>query len=198
MSAITVDRNNDHVLFNALVHQYNESVTFWKTLSGTPTIASNKVRLTSASIASISSYLYFQARFVINLPVEPAASQNKFWGFAPFPGSNNGKIGFVIDGTTFKVVAYDDDANVVLEQVLTFDSSWDAADTVWEITVSQAGIYFGVNGTVLAKADVASYSTRGSTNKRVSTFPGFIYILNGNADNMDFSSLLLRNIAKYN
>lgn len=191
MPSVIIQRKNDHVIYNAAIHGYNTNVSFWKTLSGTPAISSSKLRLTSASVASLLSYLNFQARFVVNLPVEPAALQDKFWGFAPFPGANNGKVGFLISGTTFKAVAYDNDGNAVLDQTLTFDPAWDAADTVWEITVNTSGVFLGVNGTVLAKADVASFSTRGSTQKRISTFPGFIYISNGNADNMDVSSVLI-------
>jgi len=191
MSSVIIQRKNDHVIYNAAIHGYNTNVSFWKTLSGTPAISSSKLRFSSASAASLISYLNFQARFVVNLPVEPAASQDKFWGFAPFPGANNGKVGFLISGTTFKAVAYDNDGNAVLDQTLTFDPAWDAADTVWEITVNTSGVYLGVNGTVLANADVAGFTIRGSTQKRISTYPCFIYISNGNADNMDVSSVLI-------
>ena len=189
------NRTNEYALWHAAVHGYNADMTFWKTLTGLPTIASSKLRLNSASSVSLAAFLECQVRITLNTPVAPTSGQDKFWGLSPLPGANNGKIGFLTSGATFKAIAYDNAGNAIIDQTITWDATWHAADTVWEITSNRSGIFLAVNGVVIAKGDVAGYSVRGTTNYRAPSFPGFVHIVNGNADNMDVSSVIIMGVA---
>ena len=67
-----------HFLYDPQIYGYSDS--FFTTISGTPSISANKVRLTSASILTNGEYCLGEFDFMMSIPVAPVAGQSKKWG----------------------------------------------------------------------------------------------------------------------
>jgi len=184
----------DGYIYDVVIKQFDTN--FFKQISGTTTVASNKLRFTSASAASYLLHEYCQrATFKINVPVKPTAGDSRRWGFySPAASATQGGIFFDITGDVFSVVVIDDAGTSTSKTLTWTDATFSAHDILFEIEWEPSIVRVYVNGSI-----VATFApTQSADNVTVSNIPSLplpIYINNGNADNMDVSYFLVRKAA---
>lgn len=154
------------------------STGFWKSLTGTPAIVSNKLRLNADEIASYYQILFGKIDFAVNVPTTPSAGEAKKIGFLNPGAPTLGSAYFEIAGAVFKAVSYDDDGNAETT-VLTWDG--EASEQVFTIEWDRGHIIFSRAGTV-----VAIHKTR------VGKIPQAIYLINSDADDTDVGYVLVK------
>lgn len=168
--------------YDPVIRGYDSS--FWKTISGTPAISSNKVRLSAATIASYTQFKFGDFKFTVNVPSTPSAGEAKKIGLLLPAAPTIGSAYFRINGAVFTAVSYDDDGNA--ETTTLTWSSYETLDTIFGIEWEKDYVIFKINGTV-----VASHQTR------VGQSPLPMYITNADADNTDVSYLTIKETAQY-
>lgn len=158
--------------------------SFWKTLSGTPSVSSNKLRLTSAAITSYTQFKYGTFRFAVNVPTTPSAGEAKKWGLLAPSAATVGAAYFEITGATFRAVSYDE-SGTAQTTTITWDS-WETVETIFEIEWEKDFVIFKVAGTA-----VATHQTR------VGNVPLPLYLINSDADNTDTGYITIKETAQY-
>ena len=155
--------------------------SYWKTLTGTPSVASNKLRLNAEECASYRQHLYGTFTFAINVPTTPSAGEAKKWGLLNPACPTLGSIYFEIVGAVFRVISRDNDGTAE-----TTVATWDgeAAETLFKIEWERDNIVFSLGGTVLA-----CHKTR------VGSVPLALYLINEDADNTDTGYIEVRDTA---
>src|SRR3972149_5269962 len=102
-----IDRDKrDGYTYDVVIKQYD--TTFWKPTTGTPTVASNKLRLTSAAVASYLQHAYGDYEFALNVPTTPSSGEGKHWGLRSPATDSLGAAYFEIAGAVFTAVSVDD------------------------------------------------------------------------------------------
>ena len=167
-------------LLNSLSYDpalYGIDDSFWKVITGTPAVASDKIRLTSAALKTYRTFRYGGYRMTVNVPVAPVAGQAKEWGI------ENAALGeaarFEIAEDVFKAVTVDKDGNSTTTPI-TWLAGWHTNDILYEIVWREDYVQFLVAGTIVATHEKAD-------NRPI--FPMNLYIVNGDADNLDLASL---------
>lgn len=170
----------DTVIYDVKMRGYDRS--FWKTLTGDPSIVANKLRLNAEEAASYYQFLFGIFEFAVNVPAAPTAGDARKIGLINPSAPTRGSIYFEIVGDVFRAVSYDDDGTVQ-RTVLTW--SGDGAEQVFKIEWERDYIVFSLAGTA-----VANHKTR------IGKIPHALYLNNGNADNMDTGYLLVKEAGK--
>lgn len=158
--------------------------SFWKTISGTPSVASNAIRLTSAAIASYTQFKYGIVQFIVTVPTTPSAGEAKKIGLLLPAAPTLASAYFEIAGSIFKVVSHDDLGNAQSTTI-----TWSAYETVattYEIEWEKSYVIFKINGVV-----VATHQTR------VGTMALPLYLINSDADNTDTTCVIIKETAQY-
>lgn len=198
MNAI-IDRQNESFVYDPSVDGYNAVVTFWKTYSGSdPTIVSSKLRINGSKIVSYSYYRYLESEFVLNIPAVPTAGDNRSWGFEIPNLGNRGRIAFKIVDDVFSAVVYNAAGTAIITQTIPWNQNgetWNGAATKYGIRVTPSGVYFLINGIIYAKAAMQGLTVKTSTTNNLSDLPLRVCISNSNADNVDATAIILKNIA---
>jgi len=153
-------------------------LSFWKKVSGTPAIASNKIRISEDTIASYYQFLYGTFDFAINVPTTPSAGEAKKFGLLNPAASTIGSIYFEIVGAVFRVVSYNDSGTA---ETTTGTWSGEATEQIFKIEWSKTNIVFSLGGTVVACHKTA-----------VGTVPQALYLINEDADNTDIGYVLVK------
>lgn len=188
MADVYIVGDNVNFTYDPQIAQYD--TTFWRSVTGTPAISTTFLRFTSARAASFSQYRYGDIEFTLTIPAVPTASDVRAWGFSCPNLGNRGRIEFQIVDTVFSVVAYDNAGNVEISQAITWDAAWTATAVRYRIQWGKEGIKFLINDTVVAKGE-----NRGnSVNPEVPDIAQALHIRNGNADNMDMTAIVVRNV----
>jgi len=170
----------DMVIYDVKMRGYDRS--FWKALTGTPTIVANKLRLNAQETASYYQFLFGTFEFAVNVPAVPTAGDARKIGLINPSAPTKGSIYFEITGTTFRAVSYDDNGNVE-RTVLTW--SGDGAEQIFKIEWEKDYIVFSLAGVALA-----------NHKSRIGKTPHALYLINGNADNMDSGYFLVKETGK--
>ena len=166
-------------IYDVVVRQLDTS--FWKYITGTPTIASNKIRLNADTIASYYQVLFGKIDFAVNVPTTPSAGEAKKIGFLNPAAPTLGSAYFEIVGAVFRAVSYDDDGTA---ETTTLTWSGEASEQVFTIEWDRGHVIFSLAGTV-----VATHKTR------VGKIPQAIYLINADADNTDVGYVLVKDAA---
>jgi len=170
----------DTVIYDVKMRGYDRS--FWKTLTGTPSIAANKLRLNVEETASYYQFLFGTFEFAVNVPTVPTIGDARKIGLINPSSPTRGSIYFEIAGTIFRAVSYDDDGNVETT-VLTW--SGDGAEQIFKIEWEKDYIVFSLAGVA-----VANHKTR------IGRIPHALYLINGNADSLDTGYFLVKETGK--
>src|SRR4029077_11207968 len=102
---IHLDKREGYI-YDPVVKQYD--TTFWKTMTGTPTVSSNKLRYNAAASASYLLHMFADIEFMVNVPVKPTSGDVRQWGLKNQAETARGAIYFDITDTTFSIKAIDD------------------------------------------------------------------------------------------
>lgn len=130
--------------------------TLWKTVTGTPTVSSNKLRLTQAAIAHYGDCLRGETMMRLNIPEVPTADDVRTFGFASLNG--NSGVTFDIIDTYFVATAYKNGAQM-RSLPLVFAAGWEDTDTDFKIMWEAGLARFFVNGVEMAVlSDGITYS----------------------------------------
>lgn len=167
-------------IYDILLRAYDSS--FWKTLAGTPSIASNKIRLNADTCASYYQIIKGKIDIPVNVPNTPSGSEARKWGLLNAGDPTKGSMYFEIAATVFKAVSYDNDGNVQTT-ILTFADA--ASEKIYGIEWGDDYINFLKEGVV-----VATHTTR------VGSLAQAIYLHNAESDNLDFGSIKVKEAGK--
>lgn len=168
------------VMYDVEMRGYDRS--FWKTLAGTPSVVSNKIRFTSAEGASWYQFLFGTIEFAVNVPAVPTGGDARKIGLINASAPTRGSVYFEVTGTTFRAVSYDDEGNVQ-----TTDLTWSGEGVEQEFKIEWEESYIVFS---LAGVAVANHLTR------IGKIPQALYFNNGNADNMDVGYCLVKETGK--
>ena len=172
-----------HFLYDPQVYGYSDS--FFKTLSGVPSIAANKIRLSAASVVTASEFCLGEYEFMITVPVAPVAAQLKTWGLYANALAYKNDIYFSISGANFTAVSYNSDGTAFESTPITWDAAWTAAAAEYKIKWFKEKVEFYVND-----IKVASHTT--SVPNELTPVP--VHVYNFNADNLDVSYIRFANV----
>ncbi len=149
--------------------------TYWAAITGTLTVASNKLRFNTDHHASFIQHIFGRFTLAVNIPTRPATNDNKIWGLRNPGAALRGGIFFEISDTTFRVVSFDNYGDTSETTNLTWDSdSFDGAEINYGINWERDQIKFLIGDTVVATHTAS-----------IGTLPLSIDIDNQDADNMD-------------
>ena len=162
---------------------------FWKTISGSPAVSSNKIRLNAAEIATHSFYEGGVYRFNVTVPAAPTSGDSRAWGLKTPAFGNRSRIEFNISGAVFTVVFYDKDGTAASSKTITWDAAWTNAAAVYEIRVAEQTIEWWINN-----VRVHQYAFNIAPNRKRMTEPAAIHVVNSNADNMDITYIVVRDV----
>ncbi len=167
----------DGYIYDVVIKQLDS--TFWKTTAGSPSIASNKLRVSAAAIASYLLHKFGDYEFAITVPTTPSSGEAKHWGLRSPAEDDIGGAYFEIAGAVFTAVTLDDGGN---KQTTTLTwSSYQAAETKFRIIWDADRVIFMIDGTI-----VATHTTRVPSN----ALP--LRLVNVDADNTDTGYFLVR------
>jgi hypothetical protein len=152
--------------------------------TGTPSISSSKLRLTSAGVQTYEDFQFGHLAMVFNIPTTPSGTEAKQWGFKSSGFGTRGSAYFDIAATVFSCKSYDDNGTAESTTVA-WTSGWENAATEYRIIWTPEVIRFYVADTL-----VATHKTR------IGFTPQSIYFNNADADNCDLSYVSLVNIGK--
>ena len=169
----------DGLIYDVIIKGYD--LGFFKATTGTPTVSSNKLRLTSASVSTYLLFKYGDYEFGLNVPTTPSAGEAKTWGLRA-PGTDTlGAAYFEITGATFRAVTKD--RSTTKTTTLTW-SAYENAETLFRIVWEPDRIQFLIAGVVVATHGV-----------NLPEGPLPIRITNGDADNTDLGYIAVRQAA---
>jgi len=158
--------------------------SFWKAISGTVTVVSNKLRFNADALGSYTQFLFGKFEFAVNVPTTPSTGEAKKWGLLNPSDATAGSAYFEIVGAVFNAVSYDNDGTVETTAI-TWDS-WETAETSFEIQWERGWVIFLVDGTV-----VATHKTS------VGTLAQGLYIINADSDNTDVGFIKVKDTSMY-
>lgn len=150
MADVHIVRDGDVLHYDPSVDGYPSTV--WSTVSGSPSVNNNDVLvINSAEIVGISGVTLSELTLDLNIPSDPSGGDTRSWGFQSPQDGNEARIEFVIDGDTFKVLGYDEGGNNLFDKKAIWDSAWSGSFNKYKVKVNQGGVYFTVDGNVVAK-----------------------------------------------
>jgi len=150
------------------------------TISGSPAIASSKLRLTSAIVQSQTAMTFGTLEMIVNVPTAPTAGDSREWGLYWISAGNKGRATFQISGTTFQVVVYNSAGTAVATVACTWDSDWTATDTRFAILRSERRIIFKADNTIVYTHDDEDLLAK---------YPLPFYFDNSTADSFDIAAI---------
>lgn len=163
----------------------------FKTLVGVPAAAGSLLRLTSAEIVGYADMYGCDLTMRITIPTVPAAGHVRKFGLASVGFGSS--IIFDINGTVFSISATNEKGETKSE-VVAFYAAWAATPIDFEIRWRGTYADFlirGVNVVTPANVDGATYRI---SDVAIPKGPLSMYFKNGNADNMDITSINGKNI----
>lgn len=170
------------MVYDPVVRGFDAS--FFSTISGTPSIVSNKLRLTSAVISSFYQFLFGIYHFYVNIPIAPTAGQARKIGLALPSKTTLGSAYFEVKGAVFSAVSYDEDGDKQ-ETVIPFTAGWAGAEKKYSIQWEKDYVIFLIEDTAVATHKTSVGKTYQS-----------LYINNGSADNVDITNIIIEQAGK--
>lgn len=174
---VQITRSNEIFLYDVQVHGYDTNII--KALTGTPTVASNKLRLNAAEICTFAFFRNATVEFLLTIPAVPTASDVRAWGLKDANSGNKSRVEFDITGTAFTAKAYDEAGTIIESVTINWSSAWTATETRFKIKLSERNVFFLVGDTIVARIE----------NEAMTKIPLFAHVINSNADNVDLASI---------
>lgn len=157
--------------------------TIWKTVSWTPSLSSDKIRLNNSSIIWYDSIQSGDLIMALTIPVAPTAWDSRLFGFSQL--TNGSFVGFNITGTVFKAQIVDSAGVSTLSSAITWNTDWTAAVVDFRVHFTWFDAKFYINDVqVAAISNIAEMK-----------YPLSVSINNVNADNLDISSIQVKGVA---
>lgn len=186
----------DGYIYDPIVKGYD--TTFWKSVTGTPTISSNQIQYNAQASASYLLHIYTEMEFLVTIPAVPTSGDSRQFGLKNPATNNLGAVYFDITGATFSGKIYDSAGNLYTVP-LTFTSGWAATATVFKIRWEPGQILFyaGTTAETIALLGSASVgATPGVGTKAIIPYgPLAAYINNSNSDNLLVGYMAVRRAA---
>lgn len=163
--------------------------TLWKSLTGVPAIAADKIVLNAGSTLSYSDLMQCDLKVTIEIPLAPAAFDSRSFGFANV--SKGAYLMFNINGVDFTGYANDGEGHTKI-LVFSFDPTWAGTAVTFGIKWRAGYADFSANGVnLISTEDTGTYRM---SNIAVPSEPMGIYFSNANADNMKIGMIEAKNI----
>lgn len=159
--------------------------TIFKKLAGTPAMNGTVLRLTSAEICTFGMWRRLVAEFVLTIQTAPTGGHARTWGLRSPALGNRGRASFLVSGTTFKCVAYDDVGTQICDVTVAWDVAWTATPTKFRIDTNKGDVKFYINEILVATA----------TGKANLPLP--LHVDNDVADNCDIVLMMARDAESY-
>lgn len=188
MPNVSIVSQNENFVYDPIVVGYD--TTFFKAIAGTPAVASNKLRLSAAEVASYSFYRYTDIEFILNVPTAPTSGHARAWGLKVPALGNKARVEFDITDAVLSCKAYDDAGNATINVPITWDAAWTATDTSFRIRVTPGGIKFFIAGVQVASGELVNYTS----NPDIPSIAQTIHIVNEEAENFDVTAIIARNV----
>lgn len=177
---------NDRISFNYDPSRQGYDTTLFKTVSGSPTATGSAIRLNAAEIIGYGDIYKSDVTFTLNIPAVPTAGDDRVFGLKQI---NNGSSAlFVIADDVFSCTCIDTSGSgSTTSTVVPWVSGWEATNTEYQIKWTGFSCQFLVNGLQVAFINDTSIP-------KVSLS---MSVENGNADNMDITSIQVQNTQGY-
>lgn len=171
---------------------YGLDPSIWKTVSGTPSVASNKYRLNAAEMLTYSQYRFGEFEFNMTVPAAPTAADNRVIGLISKSFGNRGRIIFNFDTTGVLLAqVYDRYGNSLFSETIPWNSAWTNTPALYRIGWSGNAIVFTVSLPTGASLYTTTYQAGGNPLR----LPMTVDVANANADNLDVSSVAILHTA---
>ena len=180
---VEIRRDADIFLYDAQLDGYSDGDIF-ATVSGTPAISSNNLRLTSAEIVSVRAFRNMNVEMYMNIPTAPTAGDDRQFGMKNLNDGNIGRMEFDITGAVFTANVYDREGVIIESKVINWDTDWTAEDVRYRISFSERLVLFTVDDTIVARYE-SGIDHEITADTELSKRPLCIHITNGNADNIN-------------
>lgn len=165
---------------------YGLDASIWKTVSGSPSVTSNKYRLNTAEILSYSQFKYGEFEFNVTVPVAPTAADNRVFGLLSKALGNRSRITFTFNTSgELRAQVYSKLGVALFSELIPWNTAWSNTATLFRIGWTRGAVVF----TVALADGTQSYSTTYNAGMNPITGSLNIDVLNGNADNMDVASV---------
>lgn len=175
--------SGDDLVYSVQVRGFDSS--FWNTLSGTPSVSSNKIRVSAADINSYSQYKYGIYEIAVNIPTTPSAGEAKVWGLR-WPDTTRDAIYFEIVGTVFQVVTRNDEGTATTTAVTW--NAWENGEVIFRFHWTPNSVVFTINDVVVATHNVS----QGHNLPSGSSLPLPLRFNNSDTDNTDIGYFAVR------
>jgi len=146
------------------------STTFWRSVTGTPTVSGGLLRFNNQAAQAYGSILKGDVSFVVTVPTAPTASDDREFGLV----AASAHIKFDITGAVFRVQISDGKGNTE-NRTITWQAAWTNTPTRFRIKWEAGRVEFWVGPTKQATISEDS----------VPDAPLSLLVRNVNADNMD-------------
>lgn len=139
-----------------------DSTNWWASLSGAPVEDATGLKLNAASTTMLGDFWRGRIEMKMIIPTAPTAGNFRQWGFKE--GGSNTFALFRISGTTFSAVVSSEEYGVstTTSSTMTWNTAWNATETIFSIDWDASGFTFRVNGQRLAKISDPSAMPNGS------------------------------------
>jgi len=182
---VQITRSNDIWKYSPLTDGYSDG-DFFGTISGTPAIASNKLRLNAAEIASISSFKNASVEMLLTIPVVPTAGDVRIFGWKAMDDGDLGRAEFEVTDDEFFASVYEPDGTLIASKPIPWDSDWTADIARYRISMSENNIFFAINNVIVARFENTKEIT---ADVALVKKPLEIHVSNENSDNLDITSI---------
>jgi len=169
------------ITYDPVVLGYDDS--FFKTLSGTPSVSSNLLRFNNATASSYWCFRYGSFRAKLTFPVAPTAGQDKKIGLI-IAATSEGAY-FNVSGATISAKTTDENGSTTTTTI-TWNTDWNATATLFEIIWVKDVVQFLIAGTKVAEH--THYA-----GQKIPKNSASIRVVNGNADNFDVTFFEIKN-----
>jgi hypothetical protein len=166
----------------------------FKTLAGTPSVASDKIVLNAAEIVGYADMVWCDLTMRLIIPAVPTAGDVRKFGLAS--ASLGAILAFEINDDVFTISAADGDGNTK-SSTITFDAALAAVSA--DFTIRWRGSYadFLINGVPVITPGDMNGSTYRLNDIAVPNGPLSMYFQNSNADNMQIVNIEGKNIQTF-
>ena len=189
MLDVKIVRRGEIWQYNPAIRDYTDDDVF-HAISGTPAIASDKLRLNGDEIITYGTVFQFGSlEFYLTIPAVPTTGDVRQFGF-----KNNGDLGKMIFDVTddvFSAKVYDAAGTIIDTKTIEWDSTWTAAEARFRITWEDRNIIFAVDDVIVATFN-AGFDKDIIDSDIMNKFPMNGYLKNTNADNLDCSLIQYR------
>lgn len=177
--------SNDKINFVYDAARQGYSTTIFKPITGTPTAASNALRLNAAKIVAYADIYKADVTLTVNVPAVPTSGDVRSFGLQQV--NDTSKAVFLFTGAVFSCNCYDSLSNTTKNVVVPWVAGWEGAATDYKIKWTGFSCEFFINGLSVAFINDLSVPKQSLS----------VFANNGNSDNMDITSIQVQNAQGY-